>query len=133
MSVIKFPYKACRRVHSRKTRNSKNGAPEERAAKAAAAQSSSATITRISGQTRAADEGSTLVEFIQSLRAYVVREFARGKDVDRIFGELEDSYRQLEKVLRDRKGGRTDPRPHGRVRNYLSTIMGYSGLHGDPT
>lgn len=34
--VIKFPYNACRRVHSRKPRNSKNGTPEERAAKAAA-------------------------------------------------------------------------------------------------
>jgi hypothetical protein len=36
MSVIKFPHDACRRVHSRKPRRSKNGTPEERAAKAAA-------------------------------------------------------------------------------------------------
>lgn len=35
--IIKFPYDACRRVHSRKPRRSKNGTPEERAAKAAAA------------------------------------------------------------------------------------------------
>jgi hypothetical protein len=25
-----------------------------------------------------------------------------------------------------------EARPPGRVRNYLSTIVGYSGLHGDP-
>src|SRR5260370_40528404 len=34
-NVVKFPYNACRRVHSRKPRISKNGTPEERAAKAA--------------------------------------------------------------------------------------------------
>jgi hypothetical protein len=34
--VVKFPYSVSRRVHSRKQRKSKNGAPEERAAKAAA-------------------------------------------------------------------------------------------------
>jgi hypothetical protein len=36
MTVVKFPYNACRRVHSRKPRRSRNGTPEERAAKAAA-------------------------------------------------------------------------------------------------
>jgi hypothetical protein len=36
-SVVKFPYEACRRIHSRKPRRSKNGTPEERAAAAAAA------------------------------------------------------------------------------------------------
>jgi hypothetical protein len=30
MSGVKFPYDACRRVHSRKQRRSKNGTPEER-------------------------------------------------------------------------------------------------------
>lgn len=35
-NVVKFPYDACRRVHSKKPRRSKNGTPEERAAKAAA-------------------------------------------------------------------------------------------------
>jgi hypothetical protein len=34
-NVVKFPYDACRRVHSRKPRRSKNGRPEERAARAA--------------------------------------------------------------------------------------------------
>ncbi|KRR22624.1 hypothetical protein CQ14_30930 [Bradyrhizobium lablabi] len=35
-NVVKFPYSVSRRVHSRKPRRSKNGTPEERAAKAAA-------------------------------------------------------------------------------------------------
>jgi hypothetical protein len=34
-AIVKFPYDACRRIHSRKPRRSKNGTPEERAAKAA--------------------------------------------------------------------------------------------------
>jgi len=36
--ILKFPYDACRRVHSQKPRRSKNGTPEERAAKAAGPQ-----------------------------------------------------------------------------------------------
>jgi predicted alpha/beta-hydrolase family hydrolase len=36
--IFKFPYDASRRVQSRKPRRSKNGTPEERAAKAAAVQ-----------------------------------------------------------------------------------------------
>jgi hypothetical protein len=44
MSVIIFPYDACRRVHSRKPRRSKNGSPEERAAKAAALFPTSADV-----------------------------------------------------------------------------------------
>ena len=35
-NIVKFPGSASRRVHSRKPRRSKNGTPEERAAKAAA-------------------------------------------------------------------------------------------------
>ena len=35
MNLVKFPYDACRAVHSRKPRRSKNGTPEERAARAA--------------------------------------------------------------------------------------------------
>ncbi len=38
-NVVKFPYNASRRVHSRKPRISKNGTPEERVAKAATARS----------------------------------------------------------------------------------------------
>jgi hypothetical protein len=37
MTVLKFPYSASRRIHSRQQRRSKYGTPEERAAKAAAA------------------------------------------------------------------------------------------------
>jgi hypothetical protein len=33
-NIVKFPYNACRRVHSMKPRRSKNGTPEERMAKA---------------------------------------------------------------------------------------------------
>ena len=33
-NVVKFPYVTSRRVHSKKPRRSKNGTPEERAAKA---------------------------------------------------------------------------------------------------
>jgi hypothetical protein len=33
MTVVKFPYEASRRLHSRKPRRSKNGTPEERAAR----------------------------------------------------------------------------------------------------
>jgi hypothetical protein len=36
-TVVKFPYSVSRRAHSRKPRRSKNGTPEERAAKAAGA------------------------------------------------------------------------------------------------
>ena len=43
-NVVKFPYSASRRVHSQKPRRSKNGTPEERAAKAAALFPSSADV-----------------------------------------------------------------------------------------
>lgn len=36
-NVVQFPYSACRRVHSRRPRTSKNGTPEDRAAREAAA------------------------------------------------------------------------------------------------
>jgi hypothetical protein len=46
-NVVKFPYNACRRVHSRRPRVSKNGTPEERAAKAAAMQPDPSTAANI--------------------------------------------------------------------------------------
>jgi hypothetical protein len=52
---------------------------------------------------RDAKVAPSIVEFVQALRAHVVQEFARGKDVDQIFGDLEDSYRRLEKALEKRK------------------------------
>jgi hypothetical protein len=44
MNVVKFPYSASRRVHSQKPRRSKNGTPEERAARAAALFPTSADV-----------------------------------------------------------------------------------------
>jgi hypothetical protein len=49
-NVVKFPYTASRRVHSQKPRRSKNGTPEERAAKAAATQSPPASIVPLSSR-----------------------------------------------------------------------------------
>ena len=43
-NVITFPYSASRRVHSQKPRRSKNGTPEERAARAAALFPTSADV-----------------------------------------------------------------------------------------
>jgi hypothetical protein len=42
--IFRFPYDACRRVHSKKPRRSKNDTPEERAAKAAALFPTSADV-----------------------------------------------------------------------------------------
>jgi hypothetical protein len=44
MTAVKFPYSASRRVHSQKSRRSKNGTPEERAAKAAALETAPADV-----------------------------------------------------------------------------------------
>jgi hypothetical protein len=95
-NIVKFPYDACRRVHSRKQRRSKNGTPEERAAKAQAASgnSTSASVVKISGPNsdnpRAADPAarSDWVKFFQYLRTKIVQEFARGKDIDQIFDQI---------------------------------------------
>ena len=74
MNVVKFPYTACRRVHSRRPRRSKNATSQERAAEsaAAAAELTSATVAEISSRSgdnrrlaKAAEAGPTLVEFLQ--------------------------------------------------------------------
>jgi hypothetical protein len=49
-NVVKFPYSASRRVHSKKPRKSKNGTPEERAAKVAATETSPADVVEMSPQ-----------------------------------------------------------------------------------
>jgi hypothetical protein len=50
-NIVKFPYNACLPgVHSRKPRISKNGTPEERAAKAAAP-STTATVVQMQRRT----------------------------------------------------------------------------------
>jgi hypothetical protein len=137
--IVKFPYSASRRVYSRRGRVSKNGTPEERAAKAAAtaAELTSAAVTEISSRSgdlhrgigggmytrkayatreaswrgpamtnqrlakavEAGPRAPTIVEFIQQLRSYLVEEFARGRDIDQIFGDLEENYRRVEKAL----------------------------------
>lgn len=45
--IFKFPYDASRRVHSQKPRRSKNGTPEERAAKANAARGAPAPVVEL--------------------------------------------------------------------------------------
>jgi hypothetical protein len=47
-NVVKFPYSSSRRVHSQKPRRSKNGTPEERAAKAAALEATPADVVLMS-------------------------------------------------------------------------------------
>jgi hypothetical protein len=47
-NIVKFPYSASRRVHSKKPRRSKNGTPEERAAKAAALEATPADVVSMS-------------------------------------------------------------------------------------
>ena len=46
--IVKFPYSASRRVHSKKPRRSKNGTPEERAAKAGALEATPADVVSMS-------------------------------------------------------------------------------------
>jgi hypothetical protein len=104
-NVVKFPHSASRRVMSRRPRRAKNGTPEERAAKAAVAAGKSrliadaiqrgASVVKISGRSganRRLAEASVadrpFIEFMQRLGAYVVKEFATGKEVDQIFNQL---------------------------------------------
>jgi hypothetical protein len=47
MTVVKFPAIAARRIAARRPRRSKNGTPEERAAKAAATCATTATVAAI--------------------------------------------------------------------------------------
>jgi hypothetical protein len=165
-NIVKFPFTASRRAFARKPRWSKNGAPEERAAKAPVAEKrpylGNPLRSKIAGVSRAAtiaglvnyqshdlsrigpigephvqelrsaaaearylaieferaaeqlapgqrcdedhqsakvaEDGPTLVEFLQKLRAYFVQEFERGKEVDQIFDDLEGSYRRADEA-----------------------------------
>lgn len=47
--VVKFPFSASRRVYAKKPRQSKNGTPEERAAKAVASEGPPADVVDMSG------------------------------------------------------------------------------------
>jgi hypothetical protein len=62
MSVIKFPYDASRRIHSRKPRRSKNGTPEERAARAAAEGATRMPAEVVDLRARPADDASSTVD-----------------------------------------------------------------------
>jgi hypothetical protein len=97
--IFKFPYDACRRVHSRKPRRSKNGTPEERAA-AAAKPINAAVIPlgKIPEQRSAQEDKPSLSNFLRSLRAYFEDAFARGLTVDQIFDSLEDTSRRTDEA-----------------------------------
>jgi hypothetical protein len=96
-NIVKFPYDACRRVHSRKQRRSKNGTPAERAAKAAAAAGTTTAGSVVEFSSRSGDNPRSasikvgrpsIAEFFQCLKAKVVQEFAKGKDIEQIFDHL---------------------------------------------
>ena len=72
--IVKFPYSASRRVYSRRGRVSKNGTPEERAAKAAAtaAELTSAAVTEISS--RSGDLHRGIGGGMYTRKAYATRE-----------------------------------------------------------
>ena len=95
---------------ARRPRRSKNRTPAR--AGAAASELTSAIVTEIPGRSsdnqrlaKAAEASPTIVEFLQQLRAYIVQECARGKEIDQIFDDLEGSYGRLEKALRKRSAG----------------------------
>jgi hypothetical protein len=100
MTVVKFPYDVSRRAHSRKPRRSKNGTPEERAAKAAATQQPAASVIALND--RAAKPGKqsddSFLEFMGPFRAYFVDAFVRGLTVDQIFDHLEETHRRTEEA-----------------------------------
>jgi hypothetical protein len=87
---------------ARKQRRSKNGTPQERAAKLAQAKTRPAAADTLpcSDADRAyldrhfanLDNPSVadppFVEFLRQLGGYIVQQFARGKDIDQIFDEL---------------------------------------------
>ena len=105
--IVKFPYSASRRVHSHRPRTSKNGTPEERAARAASAKPEPAIVTDISGRSgdneraaKATKAAPTIVEFAQTLRAYFQQELARGLTIDRIFDDLEETWKRAENARR---------------------------------
>jgi hypothetical protein len=101
-NVVKFPYEACRQVHSRKQRRSKCGTPAERAAKLASAkarvaaghtpQCSDADRAYLDRHFANLDSPSVVdppfVALLRQLSGYIAQQFATGKDIDQIFDEL---------------------------------------------
>jgi hypothetical protein len=100
-NVVKFPYDASRRVHSQKPRRSKNGTPEEGAAKAAT-QKPAASVTALSDRADKPCEqpDDTFPGFLDSFRNYFMDAFARGMTVDEIFDHMEDTHRRTEEAKR---------------------------------
>lgn len=70
-NILKFPYDASRRVYSRRPRRSKNGTPEERAAKTATTQGPAASIVPLAPREPAIDRrklrGSPLRERVTTI------------------------------------------------------------------
>jgi hypothetical protein len=61
--------------------------------------------SRKSAAARTARRSPTFVEFVQNLRRYLVQEFARGRDLDQIFDDLEESYGRVEASYAARHDG----------------------------
>jgi hypothetical protein len=94
-NVVKFPYSASRRVHSKKPRRSKNGTPKEREAKAAAMQRPAGAVIDLNDRSGrpAKENDNSYSGFLRSFRAYFVDAFSRGLTVDQIFDDLEGTLR----------------------------------------
>ena len=113
--IFKFPYSASRRVHSQKSRRSKNGTPEERAAKAAKPTNAAVIPLGKMPEQKSAEEGEhPLSSFLRFLRQYFEQEFGRGKNLDQIFGDMEDTYRRADEAkqrFRERRASETSDFP----------------------
>ena len=94
VEIVKFPYDACRRVHSKKPRRSKNGTPEERAAKAAAKHRPAGAVISLNERSKnsAEEDGHSYPDFLRAFRRRIEYEFAQGKNLDQIFDEFEETY-----------------------------------------
>ena len=102
--IVKFPYSSSRRVHSKKPRRSKNGTPEERAAKAAAMQRPAGAVIALGDRTEGSVEKSDylFVQFLRAFRVCLEDGFARGLTVDQIFDDIQNSYQQTDRALQGR-------------------------------
>jgi hypothetical protein len=101
--IFKFPYDASRRVHSRKPRRSKNGTPEERAAKATTPTNAAVIkLGKIPEHRPAQEDKHSLSNFLRSFRQYFEQEFRRGRNVDQIFDGLEETYLRADRALSNR-------------------------------
>lgn len=72
--VVKFPYSASRRVSARRPRTSKNGTPEERAAKAAP-NSAPASVIEMSPRRKPPGCSPAFRDFVESISQITAEEF----------------------------------------------------------